>query len=132
MLLSHNIRYLRKQKGLSQEELAHALGMKSLSSVQKWEDGTNVPPMRRIERIAEYFGRSVSEMLHINIERQDVAMRHPILLTPQEQQNIIKFRMLSPVSKQIIRAAIETAYELTMLEDAEKSGIKDSGDGADI
>lgn len=120
MLLSHNIKYLRKQKGLSQEELAHALGMKSLSSVQKWEDGTNVPPMRRIEKIAEFFQRNVNEMLNINIERQDVAMRQPLLLTPEEQQNVIKFRMLPHNIQRMLRGMIEFAYEDVMLSDAEK------------
>lgn len=124
MLLSNNIRYLRKQQGLSQEDLARAVGMKSFSTIQKWEDGSIVPPMKRIETIADYFHKSVYEMLHINIERQDVAIHGPLEPSPEEAQSLMKFRALPPTAKKMIRAAINAAYEDVMLADAEKISEK--------
>ena len=40
MTLAKNIRYLRKQKGFSQEDIAKKLGYKSYTTIQKWEMGT--------------------------------------------------------------------------------------------
>ena len=48
MKFKENLRYLRKANGLSQEELAHKLGYKSFTTVQKWEDGTSFPKLRNL------------------------------------------------------------------------------------
>lgn len=125
MLLSNNIRYLRKQREMSQEDLARALGMKSFSTIQKWEDGSIVPPMKRIEAVSDFFNRSVYEMLHSNIERQDVAMNGEFIPTPEEKLNLLKFRALPLMVKKMIRAAISAAYEDVILSDAERVDKQD-------
>lgn len=120
MLLSKNIRYLRKQRELSQEDLARAIGMKSFSTVQKWEDGSIVPPMKRIQAIAKFFNRTENEILHTNIERMDISANAPFEPTPEERQTVLKFRELPYTAKIMIRAAIEAAYEGLMFDDAER------------
>ena len=50
MKLQENLIRLRKQKGLSQEELAYQLGI-SRQSVSKWESGTSVPELERLVEI---------------------------------------------------------------------------------
>ncbi|WP_031440211.1 helix-turn-helix domain-containing protein [Sphingomonas sp. FUKUSWIS1] len=51
-LLGENVRRLRKERGLSQEELAFQAGMKR-SYLSDIERGTRNPSVRALERIAE-------------------------------------------------------------------------------
>ena len=56
--ISKNIAYLRKQKGITQEQLAQALYI-SPQAVSKWETNTSFPDMQMLPLIAEYFGVSI-------------------------------------------------------------------------
>ena len=47
MILADKIMNLRKQQGMSQEELAHQLGI-SRQSVSKWESGASIPDLDKI------------------------------------------------------------------------------------
>ena len=62
MNLSDRIQNLRKTKGLSQEELAEALGV-SRQAVSKWESGQSSPDLDKIVQLSEYFGVSTDHLL---------------------------------------------------------------------
>lgn len=49
------IKLLRKEKGLTQTELAKAIGVEQ-AAVSKWEIGRAKPEMQCVERLAEFFG----------------------------------------------------------------------------
>lgn len=53
---------LRKQKGLSQEDLALDLGI-SQSSVSNYEAGTTKPDISILEKVSAYFSVPVSDLL---------------------------------------------------------------------
>ena len=53
---------LRKEKGITQSELADFLGV-SFQSVSKWETGTTMPDITLLPKLAEYFQVSVDEIL---------------------------------------------------------------------
>lgn len=53
---------LRKQKGISQQVLAEALGV-SFQTVSKWENNTTMPDITLLPDIAGYFGVSVDQLL---------------------------------------------------------------------
>lgn len=55
MVLGKNIRYLRKQKDMSQDRLAELLGYKSFTTIQKWESGVAEPPFKTLVKIADLF-----------------------------------------------------------------------------
>ena len=57
-----NIRNLRKEKGMTQDELAELLGYKSFTTIQKWESGVSVPPMGKMRDIAGIFRVSVADL----------------------------------------------------------------------
>ena len=61
-MFSENLKSLRKQKGLSQEELAERLHVVR-QTVSKWEKGLSVPDAHLLIRIAEIFETSVSALL---------------------------------------------------------------------
>ncbi len=61
-MLSENIRYYRKEKGLSQEELAAKLNVVR-QTVSKWEQNLSVPDSEMLIKIAEIFEVPVSKLI---------------------------------------------------------------------
>ena len=53
---------LRKQKGMSQEELANRLNV-TRQTVSKWEVGDSTPDMEKQEAISDLFGVSLDELV---------------------------------------------------------------------
>lgn len=64
------IRQLRKQKNISQEVLAQALGV-SFQAVSKWETATAMPDVAMIPAIARFFGVSTDELFDFNLIDQE-------------------------------------------------------------
>ena len=59
---AENLQKLRKQKGLTQEELATALFV-SRTAVSKWESGRGYPNIDSLKAIAKFFSVTVDELL---------------------------------------------------------------------
>lgn len=66
--IKEQIVFLRKQKGLTQEELAKALGVTN-QAVSKWEAGQNYPDIQLLPKMAKLFEVSVDELLGCNSEK---------------------------------------------------------------
>ncbi|MCR5449772.1 MAG: helix-turn-helix domain-containing protein [Solobacterium sp.] len=62
MKLSDRILELRRQKGISQEELADKLGV-SRQAVSKWESEQSTPDIDKIILMSEYFGTTTDYLL---------------------------------------------------------------------
>ena len=60
MYLAQNLKYLREQRGLKQQELADILGVKQ-STVGNWEAGKREPEINMLVCIAEYFNVSLEK-----------------------------------------------------------------------
>ena len=67
-MLAKNIRYLRKSRSMSQEELADKLGYKSYTTIQKWESGDSEPPMNKFKAVSELFGYDMDTIANYDIE----------------------------------------------------------------
>lgn len=61
MKLNEQIAFLRKEKGITQEELANALGV-SNQAVSKWENGQCCPDVQLLPDIARYFNVSLDQL----------------------------------------------------------------------
>ena len=61
-MLKENLRNLRKQKGLSQEELSIKLNVVR-QTISKWEQGLSVPDVEMLISISEIFDTPVSTLL---------------------------------------------------------------------
>lgn len=68
--LGEKIRSLRKQRDISQEVLAQALGV-SFQAVSKWETGATMPDVALIPAIAGFFGVSTDELFDFNLIEQE-------------------------------------------------------------
>ena len=55
MNIGKNIKYLRQQQGLTQEQVAEHLGV-TYQAVSKWENDTNTPDIALLPEIASLFG----------------------------------------------------------------------------
>ena len=60
--LAENIRTLRKQRKLTQEKLAEALGV-TVGAVYKWESGQSQPELNLLVEMADFFDTSVDVLL---------------------------------------------------------------------
>ena len=67
MNLSDNLKKIRKDNNLSQEQLAEKLGV-SRQSVSKWESGLAYPEMDKVLQICQLFNLNVDELLNQNIK----------------------------------------------------------------
>ena len=64
--LGEKIKFLRKQKNISQEVFAKYLGV-SFQAVSKWENGNTMPDVTMIPAIASFFGVSTDELFEFNL-----------------------------------------------------------------
>ena len=62
MEFNEKIQELRKQKGLTQEELAEKLYV-SRTAISKWESGRGYPNIESLKAISEFFSVTVDELL---------------------------------------------------------------------
>ena len=60
--LSENIRTFRKERSLTQEQLAEVLGV-TVGAVYKWEAGLSVPEITTLVEIADFFDISIDVLL---------------------------------------------------------------------
>lgn len=72
-MLGKNVRYLRKKREMSQEELAARLGYKSYTTIQKWESGVAEPPVKVARQLADLFGVSLQALSTEDIEARELA-----------------------------------------------------------
>lgn len=65
MEFNEKLQTLRKQKGITQDELANALYV-TRAAVAKWESGRGYPNIESLKNIAEFFSVTVDELLSGN------------------------------------------------------------------
>ncbi len=61
--LGKTIQKLRKEKRLSQTELAHLSNVPSQSKISSWENDTCIPDVWEAQKLAQIFGVSLEEFL---------------------------------------------------------------------
>ena len=67
MNLSDNLKKIRKENNLSQEDLAEKLGV-SRQSVSKWESGLAYPEMDKVLQLCKLFDLNIDELLNQNVK----------------------------------------------------------------
>lgn len=61
-MLDENIRIMRREKGLTQEQLAEVMSV-STASVSKWETGVAVPELGMLAALADFFEVSIDALI---------------------------------------------------------------------
>lgn len=62
-ILANRLRKLREEKGLTQKELAQALGLNSKSTITNYEQNDRDPDYETLIKIAKYFEVSIDYLL---------------------------------------------------------------------
>ena len=62
MNIAENIKHLRQKNGVTQAQLADALGV-SYQAVSKWETNANLPDITLVPDIAHFFGVTADALL---------------------------------------------------------------------
>ena len=68
--IGENIRALRREKGVTQEQLAESIGI-SFQAVSKWENGITLPDITLVPVLAAYFGVSTDRLLSFDRRKMD-------------------------------------------------------------
>ncbi len=61
-MLSKNLKFLRKEKGIGQDALAKELNI-SVKTVSHWETGYSQPSIEQLIRLADFFDVSIDELV---------------------------------------------------------------------
>ena len=109
-MLNENIRTLRKNIGLSQEELAAKLNVVR-PTISKWEKGLSVPDAELLAKLAEELEVPVSRLLSCNeveeVQKDDISEQ---LMKINEQLVIRNNR-----TKRIVKAVVISLITLAVL-----------------
>lgn len=66
--MNKKIKELRLSRGYTQQQLADLLGIKSYTTITKWESGDNVPQGKDLIKLSKLFKVSVDDLLGIKIK----------------------------------------------------------------
>jgi transcriptional regulator with XRE-family HTH domain len=84
---------LRRKRGAARKEVAKGVGV-TLGKYDKWESGKVIPKAMEVDRLAEFYGISIDEMLEITPEESAAINRQIIAdaeqLPPEQRKNVLR------------------------------------------
>lgn len=109
MEFSNKLYQLRKQKGLSQEELANILNV-SRQTVSKWETGDSTPDMEKLITISDFFEISLDEL--VKEKKSDL---ENINSSKSEVLNVLNEKLLTKDNKKKVKHGVKLAAIILVL-----------------
>lgn len=116
--LGKRIRILRERKNWTQTELSQELGMKTYTTVSKWESDENFPKGKDLKKLAELFGVSSDYLLGLStVSKQDDISTIYNQLVPPRQEKVYDFaeRQLEEQNRKVVPLFGTTAANPTEL-----------------
>ncbi len=107
--LGENIKRLRREKGITQENLAEYLSV-SFQSVSRWERGESFPDITLLPLISKFFDVSVDEVLGINEVKDEERIKEYL-----ELYDNMKLKNLSLTCEKFKQAAKEFPRDFRIL-----------------
>lgn len=120
MSIGQRIIELRKEKNISQNQLASALSV-SRQAVSKWENDQAAPDSLKMIKLAEFLGTDIE---YLTTGRQVVPSRPPIVVTTVETVEKVVEKPVIQVVEKIVEREIEVPVEIPVVEYVEKPVIK--------
>ena len=105
--IGNNILIMRKQLGWTQEELAHKMGYKSKSTINKIEMGINDVPQSKIVKFAEVLGTTPAHLMGWSESKKNSPSA--IELTEGEKAILELFRRVPEDQQQLVLQMIRVA-----------------------
>lgn len=120
LLIGENIKRLRRERDLTQEEVANHLGI-SFQSISKWERGDGYPDITLLPSLANYFDISVDEL--IGMDEIALSRKYDEINQNWEEKREAAREALEPIAwavKHHLSALAETENDNSYLEKAEQ------------
>lgn len=110
-----NIRYLRHEKEMSQEELATMLGYKSDVTVQHWESGRSEPPVKVVQKLCDIFDTDIETLYYHDMQKEfiDTTINNAMI-------KLIDANVKPKYGKPIHSFAPETIKVIEMMQNSNK------------
>ena len=86
--IGENIKCLRREKDITQEQLAEMLGV-SYQSVSRWETGACYPDMELLPTLANIFETTVDKLLGVNEQLEQEKAQTEIDLEKARRANLV-------------------------------------------
>ena len=102
MDFNNRLYQLRKQKGLSQEELANRLNV-SRQTVSKWEVGDSTPDMEKLIAISDLFDVSLDKLV---MGKEDAPAAQPS--SKSELATVLNEKVLTSKNKKKAKSILKT------------------------
>lgn len=103
-IIGEKISSLRKEKSLTQKELADRLGVTD-KAISKWETGVHFPDIAIMEKLAKELGLTVSELLGLEQATSEEVIKGMTLVSDEEKKKI-KAQMRARAVELIVYGAI--------------------------
>lgn len=100
--LGENIARLRKERSMTQEELANELNI-SYQAVSKWENGISSPDISNIKQLAQFFGVSIDSLFGMTLAQEEAY--------PDFQGNALPASEETAENREAIEPAFDGGYE---------------------
>ena len=100
---AQNLKNIMQKRKKTQSDLVKDLSFRQ-ATVSDWLNGKKYPRMDKVEKLANYLGVSINELLMQSVSEQPVPT---IQLTAQEKSMIKKYRQLNADGKLVIDNQID-------------------------
>ena len=120
MNIGRNILELRKQKNITQEELAAELGV-TAAAVSKWENGYTLPDILMLCALADYFEVTTDTLLGRNTARKQAIV---VAETEELGQKIANLVSKHNIESKVILTDYEVALAVLQFEEEHKNEVK--------
>lgn len=70
MYLAENLKFLREQNGMTQQELVEIIGLKNKSSISLIENGKYEPSIENLEKLADFFGVTMDQIVKQDLSQE--------------------------------------------------------------
>ncbi len=125
--ITENIRALRKERGMTQERLAEALGV-TTGAVHKWESGASMPEIRMLMEIADLFGVSVDALLGYEMRNSSIDDALERITGHLNAKNLD--RAISEAEKALLRYPNSFRVVICCAEAYGRKGVEEHNDAA--
>ncbi|WP_288763816.1 helix-turn-helix domain-containing protein [uncultured Mitsuokella sp.] len=106
----NRIKELRVTKGLTQEELGNILNVQK-AAISKYENGRAEPSVDILRKMTSFFKVSSDYLLGMSeLVQPPATPASTPPLSPQEQDLLRKYRVLTPNSRAAVDAVLDTCY----------------------
>ena len=128
MTTAERIKQLRKKSGVSQAELAKAIGMKT-NTISTWERGTRKPDFEALQQLSDYFnvpfeyilGSSDDDTRRAKPTEQELDHMALSAFADDTYDLVKMYCRLNTKSQKMVEALIRTAYQM----DKQNGELKD-------